>query len=422
MDELKKARDKAAVAIKAAQEFAAQMKAEPEKASEINEKFEKAFADFKVAQMEAQRLESIATVEEEYKRTFQPAADATLRRMGIDAGSEEFQKVHRKAFEAYMKGGEAAATNVLMKSGAPAETYALLGTQDDLGGFLVPEDFRTEVIKDMAGAAVVRAAGARVVPTSRSQLVFPSIKRNTGTYDDQYSSNVAGSWRVEGAQGTDGSAPARQNQPTFGQERIPVHIWQPDAIVLTPEFLQDSAVPVESIIAELLGEVRALDEDSAFILGDGVVKPQGLLEAGISTVNSGAASNVTFGGIVDTFTNLPAQYRQGAAWLMCSATYGEILKLNTGTGGTYIIPPNSLPGTLMGKPVFFSEFMPVCTTGANKPIVFGNFRYYVIAERTDFRLQRLVERFAPNVGIMATARVGGQVVRKNAFRVMVVSS
>ena len=34
------------------------------------------------------------------------------------------------------------------------------------------------------------------------------------------------------------------------------------------------------------------------------------------------------------------------------------------------------------------------------------------------RIQRLVERFAPNVGILPTARIGGQVTRTAAFRVL----
>lgn len=385
------------------------------------EAFQKAFGEFKAAKQEADSLASKREAVEEYERATKPAAENQLRRLGLDPKSEGTKELHRETFARYMKGGLSAASEYLHKVEAPREAFALLGTQDDLGGFLVPEDFRTEIVKDMAGYAVVRSAGARVVPTSKSQLVFPSIKRSTGSYPNVYSSNVAGNWRTEGAQGTDGSAPGRQNQPTFGQERIPVHIWQPDAIVLTEEFLEDAAVPVEAILAELIAEVKALDEDSAFLNGDGVVKPLGIQNAGITTVNSGNASALTYGGLVDLYSALPQQYRGGACFVMSSSTYGELLKLNTGTGGVYVFPPNSLPGTLMGKQVYFSEFMPAVSASA-EPIIFGDFKHFVIAERTDMRLKRLVERFAPNVGILATARVGGQVVRTNAFRIQTVAS
>lgn len=415
-NDLKLARDKAAQAITAANGFAKQMRDEPTRATEHNASFDKAYNEFVDLQGEVQKLERLEDARVQYEQVQAPAAEKLIRRAGVDPKAEGFKALHSAAFEAFLKRGEAGVHETLTRRNAPEEVFALLGTQDDLGGFLVPEDFRAEIIKDLAGYAVVRQAGARVVPTSRDQLVFPTIKSNTGSGNnpDMYSSNVAGNWRVQGAQGTDGSAPARQNQPTFGQARIPVHIWQPDAIVVTPEFIADSAVDVDSILSELLAETKSLDEDSAFINGDGAVKPQGMANAGLTQVVSGHASLLKYGGLVDIYSDLPAQYRQSAAWLMNSNTFGAILKLES-TGGFPLFPPNSLPGTLMGKQVFFSEFMPDVAVNSF-PIIFGAFRYYVIAERQDFRIQRLVERFAPNVGILPTARLGGQVIRTAAFR------
>jgi HK97 family phage major capsid protein len=417
--DLKVAREKAAELITKAHGFAQQMHEDPAHAKEHEAAFDKVFAEFANAKKDLQKLEAIQSVQEEYERIYKPAAREQLKRLGIkDAGTEGFNKMHSEAFSAFLRGGETAASAVLQKHNAPAETYALIGTVDDLGGFLVPEDFRTEIMRDLPGYTVVRQAGARVVPTSRDQLVFPAIKRNSGSAPNpnMYTSNYAGAWRQQGAIGTTGDAPPTQNQPTFGQERIPVHIWQPDAVVLTQEFLSDAVVPVDSIVAELIAETRGLDEDWAFLNGDGVDRPQGLLSAGLTAVNTGSATDVTYAGLIDLYVGLPAQYRGGAGFIMSSATYGNCLKLNTGTGGWYIFPPNTLPGTMFTKPVYFSEFMPAIGSG-NKPIIFGNFRHYVIAERMDLRIQRLVERFAPNVGLLPTARVGGQVVRTNAFRV-----
>ncbi len=420
-EEIKTARETAAKAITAAHQFAAEIrtaKAENKSFGEIDEKFNRAYGDFTAAQAEVARLEKLESTEEQYAKLHAPAAQRAMKAMGVDG--EEFGKFWKESFRTYLNRGEAYAQAKL--AAGPKEAHALLGSQDDLGGFLVPEDFRAEVIKDMAGFAVFRNLGCRVVPTSRNQVVFPTIRPNSGSSPNpnMYSSNLGGSWRNEGAQGTDGSAPETQNQPTFGQLRIPVHIWQPDAVVVTQEFLEDSAVPVDSILAELFAETKALDEDYSFINGTGVDRPQGILNAGLTAVNSGGASTLKYSGIVDLFTALPAQYRQSAAWLMNSATYGAILKLES-TGGFLLFPPNALPGTLMGKQVFFSEFMPDVAASA-KPIAFGAWRYYVIAERTEFRITRLVERFAPNVGLLATARLGGQVVRNNAFRLQNIST
>ncbi len=322
---------------------------------------------------------------------------------------------------------------------APKEANALLGTVDDLGGFTVPEDFRAEVLKNEAGFTAVRMAGARVVPTSGSELVYPTLSAGT----DPYSTDLtAGNAQAAGTSGTNwkpqgyvtgGTAPATQNKPTWGQARIPVHPWQPDAIEITRELLDDSAAPIDSIIAEAIGETKGLDEDWAFLNGDSVQKPRGILfGAGgsnpqdVAVVNSGSASALTYGGIINLTYTLPAQYRNGGAFIMASLTMAALLKLETSTGVTLIFPPNGPtpnvnPNNLLGRPVFYSEFMPA--VGANNmAIIFGAFRHYIIAERTELRIQRLTERYAPNVGILPYARFGGQVTRKDAFRIQKVAA
>jgi HK97 family phage major capsid protein len=217
---------------------------------------------------------------------------------------------------------------------------------------------------------------------------------------------------------TGGTAPTVQNQPKFGQERIPVHDWQPDAIEVTTDLLEDSAASLDSIIAEVIAECLALDEDAAFLNGNGVGKPEGVLSGGSPNPGTdlGTSSTITYGGLVALYTALPGQYRQNARFLMNSATFGKILLLET-TAGFPIFPPNSLPGTLFSKPIVFSEFMPSIATTA-KTIVFGDFsRAYIIVDRAELRIQRLTERFAPNIGILPIKRTGGQVVRPRALRI-----
>lgn len=69
----------------------------------------------------------------------------------------------------------------------------------------------------------------------------------------------------------------------------------------------------------------------------------------------------------------------------------------------------------------FNEFMPDPDAG-NVAVIFGDFRFYVIADRMELRLLRLDERLAPNIGILPFARLGGQTVRTNAFRTQTISA
>lgn len=296
----------------------------------------------------------------------------------------------------------------------PAEKHALVGNVDSLGGFLVTDDFMSELIKELPGFTTMRRL-ARSRPTNSSAAVFMTVQ---GSGNAQYSSGLTGSFRSEGWV-LGGGAPPTQNQPTFGRERVPVHIWSPDIIEITMELLADSAVNLDSELRTLLAEVRGMDEDSAFILGTGVGMPMGIVTeadaANIAAVQSGAADNQSYPGLVDLWTALPAQYRSRSTFLMNSTTLGLIMKLED-TAGNPLFPANSIPTQLFQRPIEISEFMPDGDTDDNKAIIFGDFSYYGIADRQDMRIIRLTERFAPNVGLMAVARVGGQVLKTAPFR------
>ena len=356
----------------------------------------------------------------EYRATVDPAAAKPSYSYALSRSLTALERqAHREASVAYIKHGSGAAVDRLKLAGfGPSEIHLLSGASGELGGFSFSDDFRNEVVRPRPGFAVVRAA-ARVMTTSSDVLVMPRVVSGT----DPYSSGVSGAWRASGYV-SGGSAPTVQDQPTLAQERIQVGWWQPNAIELDPSLLDDNAINLESVIGEELGRTKGLDEDSAFINGDGQGQPLGLTNAGITSValDSGAVSHAT---LINLIYGLPSQYRASARHLMRSATFGEYMKLETAAGVNLIFPnfttqssATSTPAVanLMGYPVMFSEFMSAVAVSTLVQ-VFGDFFYYVIAERKALALQRLVERYAPNVGILASARIGGQVVLTDAFRV-----
>lgn len=409
--------------------------ATPEAAKELEIQYEKHSAEVGRLMKQADRFESDYRRERELEGRIvnappaPPAPGERETHAGKPGGGEtNVSQLHRECFAAYIRGGERSVAFVdarerLLSSASPEERHALLSTKNELGGFLTTEDFRAEVVKNAGGLTVMRMAGARVVPTSSSVLVYPSIAGGT----DPYSTGFAGSWRAEGAQGTDGTAPARQDQPTFGQERIPVHVWQPDAVVITRELMEDAVVPLESILAQSIAETKGQDEDYAFFQGDGIGRPRGVFDyiaastgPAITAVNSGSNSTFTYDGLLDLFHTLPIQYRDRAAWFCRSLAFSAILKLKDSTNQP-ILYAGSIPGTLLGKKVWLTEHAPAVAQNAY-PLLFGDVSYYVIAERTDMRLQRLDERFAPNVGFLPTARLGGGVIRTAPFRAQKISA
>jgi HK97 family phage major capsid protein len=344
-----------------------------------------------------------------------------------DAVVDQCLSLHHEGFMAYVRGAEVGLRQWAQQAGiGPAEIHALLSSDQTLGGYLVPEDLRADIISAEAGYAVL-APLCRTEPTSSDTLVFP--KKKPHATDQRRTSGFAGTWRQQGYV-TDGTAPTVQNQPTFQQERIPVHSWQPDAVEVSPELLEDAEANVEAIIADSIAECLAFDKDDAILSGVGQVDPEGILNAGITTVNSGGATSIAIGGILAQFSELPAQYRQRATYVMASRTMGAILQLNTGTGGVYLFPPNQWNNTILGRPVVFLDYgMDTATaaggttfTAGKFPIIFGDWSRYIIAQRGALRIQRLVERFAPNVGFLPTARLGGHCVLSDAFRIMKIAA
>ena len=319
--------------------------------------------------------------------------------------------VYQKAFETYIHHGERA----VLALGTPY-VKALTEGVDSEGGHLVPVDWQAQILQ-AAGARAGLRRHVTTVPTSRDAVEWPTIEGA----DDVHSSAVRRTWVDE--QPAEGAA---DTQPTFGAIRIPVHT----AMLVTKasrNLVEDAAVPFTTILAGLFADEVRLSDDEAFLSGDGVGKPLGLLNtAGIATVNSGHATQITADGLLDLFYGLPAQYRDNSVFVMNSATEDSVRKLKDG-GSQYLWVGGfaSQPETLLGRPVISSEFMPAIAGGAT-PIAFGDFHRYVVVDRIGFAVQRIDgdQQLAEKnqVGFVGRQRVGGRVVQPRAFRLQAISA
>ena len=305
----------------------------------------------------------------------------------------------------------------------PKEKLAMLITGN--AGNLAPEEFIAEVLRDLPGFSNFRRL-ARVVRTGKDQIVWPTIKAATDVRADQgYVSGFTGSFKATRSTTGGGLALTTQDQPEWGRLNIKVHRWEPDAIEFDLETMEDPDVDVEGILSSVIAETKGTDEEAEFTSGDGVGRPFGILSDNIRGVQSGTTLVLTYGGATTGFLGLYAalrgQYRQNATWMMNSQSFSAALGLED-SGSTLIFPPNALPNTLFGRPVAFNEFMPDPDVDGNQAVIFGDFSHYIIADRMQLRVMRLVERAAPNIALLPIARLGGQVSRTNAFKVMTIGA
>jgi HK97 family phage major capsid protein len=195
----------------------------------------------------------------------------------------------------------------------------------------------------------------------------------------------------------------------------------------TQRILDDSSFDIAGWLEGSITDKFARSEGAAFISGDGIMKPRGLLSYDMVDASSwqwgkfgyiasgvaAALTDSTHNGadaLTDLVYSLRAPYRANARWLMNSKTAAAIRKLKSKTEELYLWSnPISAgqPATLLGYPVEMDETMP--DIGADKfPVAFGDFqRGYLVVEKPGVRMLRDPFTSKPFVLFYAYRRVGG---------------
>lgn len=295
---------------------------------------------------------------------------------------------------------------------------------DSSGGFWVPPDMRSEVVKKSAVGAVVRP-NAYTFTVGSDVAIFPAVKYTT---DDKYTSGVRFAWTAEAP----ASDVSESTNPVAAEVRIPIYTAIA-SIVLTRAQAEDNAFDLLGYISELIGEAFMLGEEDAFTNGDGVGKPVGILNhpnlatastSGGMYVPSGSAAALAWGtdglkGVTGLEGALPPQYEMGAAFMANKKTFAALRATNSGsagiqwTGDDYF--PNARNGfapSLLGYQKLTNQFLPDVAANAY-PMLLGNFRGYFVADRVGLSIEVLRETKAlrDQIVVYARKRMGGQLVR-----------
>ncbi len=314
------------------------------------------------------------------------------------AGAADAGAPHQKAFNAYVRSGDDDGLR-----GLELEGKALSTAVNSDGGYLVDPQ-TSDIVKSVLNTTASIRAIASVVnveATSYDVLVDHS--------------DVGAGWATEA------SAVGESATPQIDRITVPLHELSalPKA---SQRLLDDSAFDIEGWLAGRIADKFARAEASAFINGDGVDKPRGILShasvdndvwawGNLGYVPSGVAGEVTPDSIIELVYALGAQYRANATFVMNSKTAGIVRKLKD-MDGRFLWSDGLAagePARLMGYAVLIAEDMPDAGVDAMS-IAFGDFASgYTIAERPDLRILRDPFSAKPHVLFYATKRVGGDV-------------
>jgi HK97 family phage major capsid protein len=297
------------------------------------------------------------------------------------------------------------------------ELKALAGTTDAAGGYAVPEEIDAEIGRLLTSISPIRAIAnvVRVGTAGYRKLVTAG--------------GTPSGWVSETAGRPETSTPTFiEVAPPFGE------LYANPAA--SQAMLDDAAFDVEAWLAQEIATEFARAEGSAFVGGNGVNRPKGFL-AGPTSAQSDASrpfgtlqylATGAAGGfgasaadkLIDLVQSLRPPYRQGASFVMNSATASAIRKFKT-TDGAFLWQPGlaaGQPDSLLGYPVVEAEDMPDVAADSLS-VAFGNFRAgYLIAERTETQILRDPYTNKPFVHFYATKRVGGQVANSEAIKLL----
>lgn len=318
---------------------------------------------------------------------------------------------HTKAFAAYLRSGDDDGLRGLVLEGKALSTTVAAD-----GGYLV----------DPQTAETVRSM---LVSTSSLRAIANVVQVEATSFDVLIDRSEVGSgWATEAA------ATLETATPQIDRISIPLHELSamPKA---SQRLLDDSAFDVEGWLAGKIATRFIRAEAAAFINGDGIDKPKGILNAAkvangswawgsLGYVATGAASDFAATNAADCIVSLVyalgADYRANASFVMNSKTAGAVRKMKDADGRFMWSDGLALaePARLMGYPVLICEDMPDIAANAYA-MAFGDFSAgYTIAERPDLRILRDPFSAKPNVLFYANKRVGGDVTDFAAIKLL----
>lgn len=350
------------------------------------------------------------------------SAIATLR-SDVDEVKARVDKIGRAAARPALAGAEPASPEVkgfvdgYLRRGREAEVKSLSGAVPADGGYAVPRQIDAAIARELTQISPIRAI-AQVVQTGTAG--YRKLVTTGGT---------ASGWVSETA------ARPETDTPSFAEIAPPTGELYANPAA-SQAMLDDAGFDLEAWLAAEIAMEFARAEGAAFVNGTGFDQPEGFLNAPATTAADGVRPFGTLQYIgsgdaaglgsepevrlIDLVHTLKAGHRQGASFVMNSATLATVRKLRTLDGG-FLWQPGMVegqPDRLLGYPVVEAEDMPDVAAGAC-PIAFGNFRHgYLIAERSATQILRDPFTNKPFVHFYATRRVGGQVLDGAAIKLL----
>lgn len=351
-------------------------------------------------------------VEDAERRQREAEDEARDKRRPNPGGSEnrnddEPSLEYRDVFHRFIKAGGdlgdmSSEERAILRQGALAggETRAQTAGTAAAGGFLVPTELANMIVKSMKAWGPMYDGDITTVfeTASGNPIKIPAV-------DD---TSVTAGAHAEGAALTDDGG----KDVVLSQKSLDSYVFDTEFVRFSMELAQDSALNVETLLSELLGERLGRIANAQLTTGTGASAPNGVVTASTLGRTATAAAAITSDEIIDLLHSVDPAYRQSpkVRFMFADTTLAAIRKLKD-TTGSYIWQMGDItkgaPGTILGYRYEVNQAVPSIATG-NRVMLFGDFGKYFVRKVGGPAIGVLRERFWPDLGIAGLIRFDGE--------------
>lgn len=330
------------------------------------------------------------------------------RRPPLDGTRNPAPDERKAAFDLYLKTGDTGRFGL--------EAKGLSEGINTAGGYVAPPELERAVLR-------------RLTINSPMREICQVRTISSGIFRKPVSTvGLAAGWVAETA------ARPETTQPTLDIIDFPAADLYANPAA-SQQLLDDAYIDIDEWLAEEVQDAFAAQETTAFISGDGVNKPKGLLAytaapdasytwGQLGYIPTGVAgawpATTPTDKLLDLVYTPKVQFRQKGRFVMNRKTVSAVRKFKD-NNNNYIWSAALQPGaaaTLLGYPVTEIEAMPDVAANALS-VAFGDFeRGYLIVDRAGVRVLRDPYSSKPNVLFYTVKRVGGGVQNFDAVKLL----
>ena len=326
------------------------------------------------------REEELRSMDEKFVKE-QEAAEAEKRAQKDGEKTLSVDERRGQAFNAFLRNG---LTNL-----TPEERQALnemraqgVGVNDH-GGYTVPKEMQARIVEQMKAYGGI-ASVAQILTTSDGRTIEWITADGTTEEGELIGENTA----------------ATEADTLFGIANLGAKKLSSKIIRVSNELLQDSAINIESYLADRIAQRIGRAEAKYLIQGTGAgtpAQPKGLAASVTGTTQAKTAGKVDWLDVNALLHSLDPAYRNvGNSRLAFNDNTLKLLKeMVDGQNRPLWLPDVAgvAPSTILGKQYVIDQGIADIAKDA-KFIYFGDFNRFVVRRVAYMTLKRLVERYA----------------------------